>query len=663
MGTSTANNIRPSGSKLSEDQILAIKSFAGTETPRWSPDGQQIIFVSSLGGAAEIWSVHSGNGLLTQLTVGLGDVGHLASSMPQWSPSGEYVAYVSAKTGADEVWLWSRDGSTDRQLTCLGGRIEAMSWAPDSRSLAVSSNCFGPFDIYRVAVPRGETQRLTHDRCYEVYPAFTPDSRHILYVRLNDSWTDHEVVAMDADGSDPRTILSDTNFFDYHYGRTFNYPKVSPDGRTFLFRSHRSGWINIWAAPVEGGKPWQIVPAGADQSEATWSPDGRRIAYIENHNGTLELRIVDVAGGQSQCLVAPDMGVCTGIAWSPDSKKISFLYGTPTTPNDIWVVDVSDGSRCQLTHSMLGGIQDRLVTPQKVVYTSFDGLTINAYLYVPPAPLGNKRFPGILWIHGGPTSQFLDTFQPQVQYFAQQGYVLLLPNVRGSSGYGRSFEDLNNGNWGHGDLKDCVAGVEFLKTLDMVDSDNMGITGTSYGGILSMAAVAFAPGVFKASIPCSGYGDFLHMAGEEELRHVKMTEYELGKLPEAEAVYRYCSPIYSLAQATTPCFLIHGEGRYPGSSASKDFGLALEMAYKPFWYKTYPGETYYVSGAANVKEMLLDMKDFFDLYLKGIPYRRPGDGKRPLTHLSGVIPSGSRSLSMQSFGSPGVTTPPGDVAN
>ena len=110
----------------------------------------------------------------------------------------------------------------------------------------------------------------------------------------------------------------------------------------------------------------------------------------------------------------------------------------------------------------------------------------------------------------------------------QRGYAVLLPNIRGSSGYGRTFEDLNDRDWGGGDLRDVIAGAEYLKTLPEVDPDHLGVTGTSYGGIMSMMAVAFAPGVFQAAIACSGYGDFVHMLGEQELRHIKLLEYEFN---------------------------------------------------------------------------------------------------------------------------------------
>ena len=658
---------------LTVDQLLAIRSIGGSETPHWSKNGSRVVFVSTIGGGPELWSFPADGGPLSRLSVGMGGVGHLATFMPTRSPVSDHVAYVSAKTGADEVWLWSPDGPPDRQLTRLGARIEAIGWAPDGDALAVASSARGTFDVHRVEVATGATRRLTNDPRYEVYPQFTPDGR-IIYVRLNETWTDHDVILMNGDGSEPRVVLQDRDCFDYHYGRTFGHPLVSPDGRWFLFRSDRSGWFNVWIAPVEGGgDPRQIAPAEADQSDAVWSPDGGSIAYVENHNGTLDLRVVAVDAdeatfGEPRVVVAPEIGVCQAPAWSPDGRRLAYLQGDVHCPNDVWVVDVETRERRSLTRSMLGGgVSERLVRPEKVVYESFGGEPINAYLYRPKRRQPGQRFPGLLWIHGGPTSQFMDTFQPMVQYFVQAGYVVLLPNIRGSSGYGRRFEALNDRDWGHGDLQDVIQGVEYLKSLPDVDSDNFGITGTSYGGIMSMAAVAFAPpGVFKAAIPCSGYGDFLHMVGEQELRHVKLLEYELGDPERDHDVYLHVSPIYHLAGSTTPCFLIQGEGRYPGSTSSIDFALVLEAHYKPFWYKAYPHETYYVANPANVKQQLRDMQDFFDLYLKGIPFQRPDDGSRPLTHLSGTpyaSGAGPRRTGPRSGAGAFRETPPPDVAN
>jgi dipeptidyl-peptidase-4 len=161
-----------------------------------------------------------------------------------------------------------------------------------------------------------------------------------------------------------------------------------------------------------------------------------------------------------------------------------------------------------------------------------------------------------------------------------------------------------------------LAGVDYLKTLPYVNPHKMGITGTSYGGCMSIAAVAFAPGVFQASIPASGYGDWIHFYHEQELRHIKLMDYEFGPLAGNEEVYRRNSPIFHVRDVSTPTFLIHGEGKFPGSVASHNFAKELEKNYKVFRHKAYPNENYYIRNRENIRQMLLDMAEFLDQHLK-----------------------------------------------
>jgi dipeptidyl aminopeptidase/acylaminoacyl peptidase len=609
------------GPEVTLDRILSVQPAVLPEPPQWSPDGSAIVVVSARSGEPELWTVSPDGGEPVRLTSGMGEIPFLGMRMPQWSPTGEAVAYLSSKSGTPEVWLWTGRGP-DLRLTRLGADIEAMRWSPDGGRIVLSGNRYGSYDIWTVTVPDGEARRLTRDERYEVYPTFTPDGRSILYVRLNHAWTDHDIIVMGADGSDPRVLVQDTDMFDYHYGRTFGFPLVSPDGRWVLFRSQRSGWFNYYVVPLAGGTPRPLAPAAADQSEAAWSPDGRQVAYVENHDGTLDLRVISVEGGSPRIVVAPEQGVCAFPHWSPDGRRLCYLFQTPTSPLGLYVVDVQTGQGRPLFRADAGGVE--LMRPVKVRYPGGEGLMISAYLYRPARLPAGERSPGILWIHGGPTSQFLDTFQPAVQFFASQGYTLLLPNVRGSSGYGREFERLNNRDWGGGDLRDAIAGKVFLGTLPGVDPERTGITGTSYGGCLTMAAVCFAPGVFQAAVACSGYANWVRHIRELELRHVKLLEYEFGPFAGNEEVYYRCSPIYRVAQATTPCFVLHGEGKWPWSDAGLEFARALERHYKTFKYKVYPGENYYVLSPRNVRQMLLDMLEWFDLYLRDRV--RPGTG-------------------------------------
>lgn len=611
--------VKPGAPEAVLDRLLTINSLIGGETPRWAPDGSAIMFASSMSGRSGIWSVSPSSGFPGLLIEDTGGIGFLASQTPRWSPKGDWISYISDKSGSPEIWLWSATEGNQVKLTSMGARISSYNWSPDGKWIAFAGDRHGNFDIWRVAVPSGEVFRVTTGSFYEVSPSWSPDGSKILFVRLNDAWTDHDVVEYSLTDQKSRVIVRDKDFFDYGASARskFGYPLVSPDGKWVLFRSHRSGWINSWVAPMAGGEPRQIAPEEADQSDASWSPDGKWIAYTSNHNGTHDLRVVAAPGGSPRVLLSPKMGVIADAEWSPDGKQISYTLTTPTQPRDLYVVSLNDGASKQLTRSMPGGIPlGTLVPPEKVSYRSTDGFVINAYLYRPPEAQPARQFPGILWIHGGPTSQFNDNFEQHVQFFVHMGYVVLMPNIRGSSGYGKKFEDANNRCWGHCDLQDVVAGVDYLKTLSYVNPNRTGITGTSYGGCMSLAAIAFAPGVFQAAIPASGYGDWIHFYKEQELRHIKLVEYEFGSLPENEEIYRKNSPIHWIRNVSTPTFLVHGEGGFPRSDASREFANRLAMEYKPHRYKTYSGDNYYVRSRKNRREMLLDMLEFFDQHLK-----------------------------------------------
>ena len=614
---------------LTVDQVLSVSSMlGGRDAPVWSPDGLRLAFLGSMGGPLGLWEVNAAGGPPRQLIadMSLTGVGSTASQNPRWSPSGEYVAYVSSKGGAPEIWLWSPRDGRDAPLTALGGRINSMNWSPDGRRIAFAADRYGSEDIYVVAITTGVVTRLTSHPDYEVFPTWTPDGRYVLFDRLDDRWLNHDVLAVPVDGSAaPHLIVREADFFDYRGGTAFGYADVSPDGKRVLFRSQRSGWLNFWTVPIEGGMPTPVIAEQAEQSEAAWSPDGRRVAYLSNTNGTVHLHVASASGGAARALVALRDGVVSKPAWSPDGTRISYTLGTTTTAPDLFVVDVASGKSTQLTFSMPAGLTaSALVAPRKITYPSDDGYKINAYLYEPPGLQPGQRVPAIMWVHGGPTSQFADTYQAQAQFFVQRGYAVLMPNIRGSSGYGRAFEDANNGCWGHCDLKDVVAGANYLKTLPFVNGAKLGIHGISYGGCMTMSAIANAPGVFQAAIPESGYGDWVKFhEWNDELQHTKLLAYEFGPFPDSAAVYKRNSPIYNVKRVTTPTFLVHGEGAQTpwraGQAtvpASLDFARALDAEYKIFRYKAYPGETYYVYGRANIRQKLDDMLTFFDQFLK-----------------------------------------------
>ena len=409
------------------------------------------------------------------------------------------------------------------------------------------------------------------------------------------------------------------------YGSRFGFPLVSPDGEKMLFKSHRSGWINYWVVPLAGGEARQMAAQEADQDHASWSPDGEWIVYTSNHNGTHDLRVVSSEGGEARVLVGPELGMCAGPEWSPDGSQISYCFSSKNRPKDLYVLTVEGGEVRQLTNSMpAGNFEDRLVLPEKISYSSPDGFTIPAYLYRPKNVGGGEKYPGIIWIHGGPTNQYEDDFQHQPQssqqsmnFFTQNGYVILQPNIRGSSGYGKAFEKANNRCWGKCDLQDVLAGVEYLKSLPYVNPDKIAITGRSYGANMTMAAVVHAPDVFQAAIAEGGYCAWENgILNDYPFKEVKLWEYDMGCLEGNEALYQELSPIHHVEKVTTPIFVIHGEGKGPIVPDSRLFVEKLRKYYKTYRYKIYPNEGYMVMGTENRRQMLVDKLAFYDQFLK-----------------------------------------------
>jgi len=610
---------------ISAAELVDLRAaVGGSRSPQWAPDGSLITFVSAGGDLAGVDPEDGSFRILTpDLT--LSGVGSLGAPQPVWSPDGRFVAYTTDRDGAPDIWLWSAEEGTDRRLTRLSARANGLAWSPDGTSIAFAGDRFGNMDIWKVSVPGGEVHRLTSDPLYEGYPSWTPDSGTLFYVRMDDRWVDHDVIEITPDGRDPRTVVEDRGFFDYRAGRAFGAVQPSPDGEQLLFRSQRSGWLNFWIAPRAGGEARPLAASDHDQSDARWSPDGAWVSYTENRGGVHSLRLAAADGSGARSLVERESGAALRPEWSPDGNRISYTFETPARPTELFVLDVASGESA-LVHSEIGvDANPRVQLPEKVSYPSTDGLRVEAYVHRPPDAAPGERFPGVVWIHGGPTSQFDDQFRrhQQVHFFAQRGYVVLMPNIRGSSGYGLEFEDLNNGCWGHCDLEDVLRGVDYLKGRSDVDPERIGVTGTSYGGIMTMAAVAFAPGVFQAAISLSGYGDMTEFhTTVQELQHIKLVEYELGPYPENRETYLNSSSILKAHEVTTPTFVIQGEGVAAGwrmregqPQAALNFARKLDQYYKIVRYKAYPNEGYYVYGRDNTIQKLHDMLDFFEEFL------------------------------------------------
>lgn len=593
------------------EEYVSLSSLVDGAVPDWSPDGSTILF----SGRGSLWTIAAAGGTRRAIPVE-------GAGSPAFSPDGEWIGYVSSASGdGQELWLWSLAEERAVQLTDLGARTLAWSWSPDGQAIAFSNSLRGNYDIYTVSVPDGHVQRVTTDTRYDVQPTWTPDGSSIVYVRMDQWWIHHDVIAIDAaTGAGERLIVSDRNWMDYRTGQEFGPGQVSPRGDQVLFRSYRNGWINWWVAPMDGGEPSPVAAEEADQSSqkpfrgyARWSPDGGSIAYTSNLRGNKVLRVASIDDGTVRTLFAPEMGLVANPAWSPDGSRIAVTFDTPRHVPDLFVVDVASGDTTRLTNSMPdASLAEAFFLPERVSYEK-DGLTIHSYLFRPAEPPPPDGYPAIVWVHGGPSSQFEDGWRRlwEAHYFVKHGYAVLAPNIRGSSGFGWEHEQANNGCWARCDLDDVVAGAEYLGTLPDMNGDRVAVTGVSYGAYLSFAASTFAPHVFRAAVPArEGYANRIQLVeSQSALGNINMYQYELGLLTENRETFRRASPTLYAQDAGTPMLIIAGER----DKQMQAFATEAARYYKPVTYEMYED----VAGRAARLEWMPRMLAFLDRHVKG----------------------------------------------
>ena len=231
-------------------------------------------------GESDLWTVSPSGGFPRSMHIDMGDIAFLQTHQAAYSPDGKWVSYISTRTGPAEMYLRSLQDGRETQLTNLGARINSYSWSPDGQQIALAGDKFGELRHLRradVRTRRGHA-RDRPARSTTCFPSWTPDSKHVVFVQLDDRWADHDGATSSIRRwpSIPRAVVKDTGFFDYAEGGGFGYPAISPDGSALLFRSQRSGWVNYWSVPMSGGAP-RADRAGGRQSERRALVAGRQV--------------------------------------------------------------------------------------------------------------------------------------------------------------------------------------------------------------------------------------------------------------------------------------------------------------------------------------------------------------------------------------------------
>jgi dipeptidyl aminopeptidase/acylaminoacyl peptidase len=616
---------------LSIEKLYMTRLVGGSA---WSPDGKTIAFVSNLSGRNNLWLVPSEGGWPMQLTVS-----NERQAQPTWSPDGKRIAYMSDYDG-DEQWdiflVSPKSGQVVNLTNTREIAEESPAWSADGRYLAymVKPKTSSVFEIDVYDTVMREVRHLTTGTAKDrmnVEPLWSRDGKFIVYTQEQSKGTDSNIFFVDV-ASAQSTLLTP------HDGeRTYEANDVSPDGKSVLITSNAGdGYDNVGLLDIASKKIHWLTQDKWEISGESFSPDGKFLTYTANVDGNTDIYLYELASGKTHALPLPK-GV-NQVAGRPspfsrDNSRLLYYHTGPTSPDDLWVYNIADGegkvksTRAgvpaphdlnQLTHSLVGGVRsEEMVEPALVHYPSKDGKwTISAFVYVPFNLPRNGERPAIVYVHGGPTAQTLNTFNRFVQYMANQGYLVIAPNYRGSTGYGKEFQQANLFDMGGGDLQDVLAAADWIKQTGYVDSKKLILMGGSYGGYMTMMGVTKAPETWAAGVPIVPFVNWFTEIQNEDPVLQQSDLATMGDLEKNKALYEDRSPINFVDRIKAPLYLLAGgnDPRCP-KTESQQVVDAIKKRGGVVEYKVYENEGHGFAKVENQIDAYRRVADFLKAHV------------------------------------------------
>ena len=582
-----------------------LEAVAATRRPRSltvGGDRRRAVFIED-GDTSDVWLLDlDGDGPPERLTTGRDPMPFWEDVPPRLSPDGTTVAYADG----GHIWLVPVAGGPSRRLTegtkpvwLDGTRLVLEVERGDTTRLAVA----GTEDAWprRLATEHGDLD----EHGDEGEAAVSPDGREVAYTfsprkDLNRS----EIRVARLDTGEVRALTGTPRMHDHG-------PAWSPDGATIAYASERSGYHELHLVGSDGAGDRQLTDAGADHSEAEWAPGGARLVAIRGRRNHFDLVVVDAASGAADELARGGIWGCPH--WTAKGEIVA-PYEDHNTPPELRL-----GTRPSTRHAPAPLPVKRAphATLEEVSFPSFDGLEIPAFIMRPRGASPESPAPAVVYPHGGPTMAYADEWDGHAQYFVDKGYAWLMPNFRGSTGYGIEFERMNHGVWGVDDTKDCLAAADYLRTLDWVDGDRLGIFGASYGSYMALLAVTDDPERrFRCAVPKYGDCDIVTSWAQGDRLGVLDLERMMGTPAAAREAYIAGSAFHRLENVEVPLLIAHGERDARVSpKQSEQLVAELRRLGKTFEYVTYPTEAHGLLRAGPQLDFYSRLERFLDWYL------------------------------------------------
>ncbi|MCS7312177.1 MAG: S9 family peptidase [Acidobacteria bacterium] len=571
----------PRSARYDIERYLAIPTVS---SPTWSPDGRWLAFLTNVTGVPQVWRIPSTGGCPEPLSFF-----SERAAFVEWSPRPDRLVF-GMDVGGNERWQiysLSSDGAVAERLTTQDRVIHDFGdWGPDGGWFLYASNERDAryFDVYRYDWTARTAQRVFQGDATHSVVRVAPDGRSALLVRRNTN-LDEDLLLLDL-------ATYDVTHLTPHSGEARYTPAAwLPDGRGFYLvtdEGREQAGVALYDLTQRAFRYVETPPHEVTTLDV--SPDGRYLAWVENHDGWSILRVKDLR--QDRLVQPPDLpaGVISSLRFDPQGNRLAFVLSRPTAPADIWTLDVNNRRWTQVTRTHTAGIpSETFVAPRLVRYPAPDGLSIPAWLYLPPQSTPPHRV--VMSIHGGPEAQELPRFQPVYQYLLHRGLAVFAPNIRGSTGYGRTYVHLDDVEKRGAAIADVAAGARWLVAQGYTTYDRIAIMGASYGGYMTMAAITFYPDLWGAAVNIVGivnFETFLKNTGPWR-RHLREAEY--GSLDRHLDVLRRFSPIHRVDQIRVPLLIIHGENdpRVPVGEARQVYE-ALRTRNHPVELLIFPDE-------------------------------------------------------------------------
>ncbi|HEX4965898.1 MAG TPA: S9 family peptidase [Thermoanaerobaculia bacterium] len=604
-----------------EDALTAaverMAKVSSSFSPTLSPDGKRVAFLSNRGGRPQVWIAEVDTAASEPAEPK--QVGNFEDPVSNvaWSPDGQWLALLVAPGGGlnQQVYLMHPDGSEVRRITSGGKENNTLAGWSD-RFVRYSSGHDNPqaLEPWIYDTRTGKSHKLSVSHGVSFLSDLSRDGKRAVFARVA-SRGDNDLFLVDLETANT-TLLTP-----HDPPGSFGGGVFSPDGST-VYISSNLGADKLYFAKLtlgEDGKASSRKISSRDDAEVddfAISPDGTSAFVLFNVAGRDEMVYFDLRKEPATPQpIGPLAGeIAGGLVFSDNGKRLAFTVGGARMPTDVWVLDMEKGALHQVTRSPHEGVDlAALKAPELVRFPAHDGLELSGWLYRPPTPAG----PVVISFHGGPEGQERPAFNSTYQALLSRGIGVFAPNVRGSSGFGKKFVNLDNGPLrveGVKDIKDCV---DYLVKQGIADPKRIGIMGGSYGGYMTLAGLTEFPALFAAGADLFGIVNFETFFAQTEPWMAAISTKEYGDPVTQKDLLRRLSPIHKLDRVKAPLLVLHGanDTNVPLVEA-KQVAAELQKRGVPVKSVIFPEEGHGFRKTANRVQSTVEIVQWFEKYLK-----------------------------------------------